>query len=50
MTGLLKFIEVIPIDGPMAEVTALRALVPCELLKVKKKPRKSRKSAAKEQE
>ena len=48
--GLLKFMEVIPIDGPVREVAVLRMLVPCELLNLKKNPRKARKGAAKERE
>ena len=48
--GLLKFMEVIPADGPMREVAVLRMLIPCELLNLKRKQQKARKGAAKERE
>ena len=44
MTGLLSFLMVVPIDGPAGEAAALRALVPFELAKNVRKPKKSRKS------
>jgi hypothetical protein len=50
MTGLLNFLMVVPIDGPVAEGEALRALVPFEVPKVTPKPSKTRKSTAKELE
>ena len=49
-TGILQFIEVMPITGPEEEVNALRRLVQCELLKAKKKLRTPRANAKKVRE
>ena len=46
MTGLLNFLKVVRINGTPGEAAALRAIVPFELAKYTRKPRKTRKSAA----
>lgn len=46
MPGLLNFLMVVRINGPAGEAAALRALVPFEIAKHVRKPRKARKSAA----
>jgi hypothetical protein len=49
MIGLLNFLMVVPIHGPVAEAEALRALVPFEVMKTATpKPSKTRKSKARD--